>query len=63
LTSGERAVVLLWGAVLAAYGIEAEVRRDGSAFQVIVSGDDAVKLAGLYFLYGPPLLEGDEHSN
>jgi hypothetical protein len=60
LTSGERAVVLLWGAVLAAYGIEAEVRRVGSAFQVIVSGDDAVKLAGLYFLYGPPLLEGDE---
>jgi hypothetical protein len=60
LTSGERGIALLWGAVLAAYGIEAEVRRVGSAFQVIVSGDDAVKLAGLYFLYGPPLLEGDE---
>jgi len=27
---------------------------------VVASGDDAVKLAGLYFLYGPPLLEGDE---
>jgi hypothetical protein len=25
-----------------------------------VSGDDAVELAGRYFLYGPPLLEGDE---
>ncbi len=60
LASGKYAVALLWGAVLAAYGIEAEVRRVGSAFQVIVSGDDAVKLAGLYFLYGPPLLEGDE---
>jgi hypothetical protein len=60
LTSGGRGIALLWGAVLAAYGIEAEVRRVGSAFQVIVSGDDAVKLAGLYFLYGPPLLEGDE---
>ncbi|MEM4651122.1 MAG: hypothetical protein QW086_04770 [Pyrobaculum sp.] len=52
LTSGGRGIALLWGAVLAAYGIEAEVRRVGSAFQVIVSGDDAVKLAGLYFLYG-----------
>jgi hypothetical protein len=29
-------------------------------FQVIVSGGDAVRLAGLYFLYGPPLLEEDE---
>jgi hypothetical protein len=27
---------------------------------VVTSGDDAVKLARLYFLYGPPLLEGDE---
>jgi len=60
LTSGERAVALLWGAVLAAYGIKAEVRRTGSAFQVVASGGDAVKLARLYFLYGPPLLEGDE---
>ncbi len=60
LSSGKRAVAQLWGAALAAYGIEAEVRRVGSAFQVIVSGGDAVKLAGLYFLYGAPLLEGDE---
>ena len=60
LTSGERAVALLWGAVLAAYGIKAEVRRTESAFQVVASGGDAVKLARFYFLYGPPLLEGDE---
>ena len=63
LTSGERGIALLWGAVFAAHSIEAKVGRAGRAFQVIVSGDDAVKLAGLYFLYGPPLLEGDEHSN
>ncbi len=60
LTSGERAAALLWGAVLAAYGIKAGVRRTVSAFHVVASGDDAVKLASLYFLYGPPLLEGDE---
>jgi hypothetical protein len=60
LTSGERAVALLWGAALAAHGIKAEVRRTESAFQAVASGGDAVKLARLYFLYGPPLLEGDE---
>ncbi len=65
LTSGEREIVLLWAAALAAHGIKAEVRRVGSGdavlgFQVIVSGGDAVKPAGLYFLYGSPLLEGVE---
>jgi hypothetical protein len=60
LASGEREIALLWGAAFAAYGIEAKVRRGGSAFQVAASGGDAVKLAGLYFLFGPPLLEGDE---
>ncbi len=65
LTSGKREIALLWKAAFAAYGIKAEVRKvwSGDAvlgFQVIVSGDDAVKLASLYFLYGPPLLEGDE---
>jgi hypothetical protein len=60
LTSGERAAALLWGAVLATHGIKAGVRRTVSAFHVVASGDDAVKLAGLYFLYGPPLLEGDD---
>jgi hypothetical protein len=60
LTSGERGIALLWGAVLAAYGIEAKVRRVRSTFQVIVSGGDAARLARLYFLYGPPLLERDD---
>jgi DUF971 family protein len=60
LTSGEREVALLWMAVLAAHGIEAEVRGAGRGFDVVSSGDDAVRLARLYFLYGAPLLEGDE---
>jgi hypothetical protein len=60
LTSGERVIALLWAAALAAHGIEAEVRRTGSAFHVVASGVGAVKLAGLYFRYGAPLLEGDE---
>ena len=60
LTSGKRVVVLLWAAAFAAYGIKSEVRRTGGAFHVVASGDNAVKLAGLYFLYGSPLLEEDE---
>ncbi len=60
LASGEREIALLWGAALAAHGIKAEVRRARGAFDVVASGGDAVKLAGLYFLFGPPLLEGDE---
>jgi hypothetical protein len=60
LTRGKLEDALLWAAVFAAYGIKAKVKGIGSALQVIVSGDDAVKLAGLYFLYGAPLLEGDE---
>jgi hypothetical protein len=65
LTSGELEIALLWAAALAAHGIKAEVRKvwSGDAvlgFQVIVSGDDAARLARLYFLYGGPLLEGDE---
>ncbi len=59
LTSGKREIALLWAAVLAAYGFRTIVEKAGSAFQVIVSGSDAVKLAGLYFRYGSPLLEGD----
>jgi hypothetical protein len=62
LTSGKRAVALLWGAVFAAHGIKAKVRRVGSVFHVVASGGDAVRLAGLYFLYGPPLLEEDERT-
>jgi hypothetical protein len=60
LTSGEREIAQLWVAALAAYDIKAEVKKVGSVFHVVASGDDAVKLAGLYFLYGHPLLEGDE---
>jgi hypothetical protein len=60
LTSGEREIALLWAAALAAYGIKTKVVKAGGAYKVVASGDDAVKLAGLYFLYGPPLLEGDE---
>ncbi len=59
LTSGEREIALLWAAALAAHDIKAEVRA-GRGFDVVASGDDAVKLAGLYFSYSPPLLEGDE---
>jgi hypothetical protein len=60
LTCGERGIALLWGAALAAHGIKAEVRGAGNAFQVVASGDDAVRLARLYLLFGPPLLEGDD---
>ncbi len=42
------------------HGIETEVRGTDRKLDVVASGGDAVKLAGLYFLYGPPLLEGDE---
>jgi len=61
LASGKRAIALLWAAALAAHGIKAEVEDVGrSAFQVVASGGDAVRLAGLYFLFGPPLLEGGD---
>jgi len=60
LASGEREVALLWKAALASHGIKAKARDAGVGFNVVTSGDDAVKLARLYFLYGPPLLEGDE---
>ena len=60
LTSGKHAVALLWTATLAAYGIKAEVRGAGRGLKVVASGIGAVRLAGLYFRYGSPLLEGDE---
>jgi hypothetical protein len=61
LTSGEREIALLWKAVLAAYGVKAEVRDAGRRkFDVFAFGDNAVKLARLFFLYGSPLLEGDD---
>jgi len=60
LTCGERAIALLWRAAFRAYGIEAEVEGAGTAFDVVASGGDAVRLARLYFLFGPPLLEGGD---
>jgi hypothetical protein len=60
LASGERAVALLWTATLAAYGIKAEVKDFARGFNAVVSGVGAARLAGLYFLYGAPPLEGDE---
>jgi hypothetical protein len=60
LTSGERGIALLWKAAFAAHGIKAEVRSAGRGFNVVASGDGAARLARLYFLYGSPLLEGDE---
>jgi hypothetical protein len=60
LASGEREIALLWKAALAAHGIEAEVRGAGRGFNAVASGGDAAGLAGLYFLFGPPLPEGDE---
>jgi len=60
LASGRREIAMLWAATLAAYGIKTKAVNVGSGYQVVASGDDAVKLAGLYFLYGAPLLEGDD---
>jgi len=36
------------------------VKRVWSAYNVVASGVGAARLAGLYFLYGHPLLEGDD---
>ena len=60
LTSGKYAVALLWGAALAAYGIKTKVEKSREVFLVAAFGGDAVRLAGLYFRYKAPLLEGDE---
>jgi DUF971 family protein len=60
LASGKLEVALLWAAALAAHSIRTKMEGAGSALKVIVSGDDAVKLAGIYFLCGHPLLEGGD---
>ena len=60
MASGERPIALLWQAAFAAYGIRAEMAKAGTAFQVVAYGDDAVRLARLYLLFGPPLLEGGD---
>jgi len=61
LTSGKLEIDLIQAAALAAHGIETEVRDADRKFDVVASGGDAVKLAGLYFLFGPPLLEGGDY--
>jgi len=60
LASGERAIAQLWAAALATHGIETKVEKGRSAFIVAASGVGAARLAGLYFRYGAPLLEGDD---
>jgi hypothetical protein len=60
LTSGKLEDALFWAAALAAHGIKAKVRDADRKFDVVASGVGAARLAGLYFLYGPPLLEGDD---
>ncbi|MFZ8837395.1 MAG: PaRep2b protein [Pyrobaculum sp.] len=60
LASGEREIALLLAAAFAAHDIEAKVLGVGSEHRVIVSGGNAARLAGLYFRYGSPLLEGDD---
>ena len=60
LTSGEREIALLWGAVFAAHRIKAKVEEVRGVPRVAASGGDAARLAGLFFLYRSPLLEGDD---
>jgi hypothetical protein len=59
LASGKHAVALLWKVAFAAYDVEAKV-KGGRGLKVVASGVGAARLAGLYFRYGAPLLEGDE---
>ena len=60
LARGKLEGALLWGAAFAAHSIRGKVGGAGSASKVIVSGGDAARLAGIYFLCGHPLLEGDK---
>ncbi len=60
LTSGEREIALLWAAALAAHSIKTKVEKARGAFHVVASGNDAVRLARRYLLYGAPLLGGDD---
>ncbi len=59
LASGKHTVALLWKVAFAAYDVEAEV-KGRRRLKVVASGVGAARLADLYFLYGSPLLEGDE---
>jgi Arc/MetJ family transcription regulator len=60
LASGKRPIALLWRAAFMAYGVKAKVVDVERGFNVVAYDDSAVRLARLYFLYGPPLLEGDD---
>jgi len=57
LASGKDSIALLWAAALAAYGVKSRVRNTGSVFEVRIVNDGAVRLAQLYALFGPPMLE------
>jgi hypothetical protein len=57
LASGKDSIALLWAAALAAYGVKPRVRSDGKGFEVRIVNDGAVRLAQLYVLFGPPMLE------
>jgi hypothetical protein len=57
LTSGEGAVALLWAAAWAAYGARPWAAGAGRVLHVVASNDDAVRLAQLCALFGPPMLE------
>jgi hypothetical protein len=57
LASGKDSTALLWAAALAAYGVKSRVRNAGSVFEVRIVNDGAVRLAQLYALFGPPMLE------
>jgi hypothetical protein len=57
LASGKDSIALLWATALAAYGVKPRVRSAGRGFEVRIDNDDAVRLAQLYVLFGPPMLE------
>ena len=57
LTSGEGAVALLWAAAWAAYGVRPRAAGAGRRFHVVARNDGAVRLAQLYALFSPPMLE------
>jgi Arc/MetJ family transcription regulator len=60
LASGKRPIALLWRAAFMAYGVKAKVMDVERGFNVVAYDDSAVRLARLYFLFGFPLLEGDD---
>jgi hypothetical protein len=57
LNSGKGAVALLWAAAWSAYDVRPRAAGSGRGFKVVASNDDAVRLAQLYVLFGPPMLE------